>query len=148
MTTLPTTANSSPNALRNMSKGDMAYACLRFQHQAHNLLARVIKEASISQKDLARITGIDEATISRLLSRPRNMEINTLSKLIYGANGATLTIALAYPKTGRSVVLLSRENTVVQEKKTEARRFVLQTVGIESASTDEGVFDRLATSAS
>jgi hypothetical protein len=150
MSTSPTISNSKHNALRKVSKGDMAYACARYQHQVHNLLVRVIKESGISQKELARITEIDEATISRLLSRPRNMEGNTLSKLVYGASGATLTLALAYPQTGRSIVLVSKTNVAVEQKETNARRFVIadvchQTpVGIASASTDSGVFDRFA----
>src|SRR5262249_1617482 len=141
MSTSPTISNSKSNALREISKGDMAYACARYQHQVHNLLVRIIKESGISQKELARITDIDEATISRLLSRPRNMEGNTLSKLVYGASGATITLALAYPQTGRSVVLVSKAN-ITEAKETDTRRFVLadvhhQTlVGIASASTD------------
>jgi transcriptional regulator with XRE-family HTH domain len=153
MTILPTTQVSKTSALRNASKGDMAYACIRAQHQVHNLLAKTIKESGISQKELARITGIDEATISRLTRRPRNTEINTLSKLLYGASGATLTVTLAYPETGRSVVLVSRANVAVDEKKTDTRRFVFENVrhhtpvGIDyTASTDK--FGRLATIAS
>jgi transcriptional regulator with XRE-family HTH domain len=147
MTTLPTTSDSRPSSLQRISKGDMAYACVRFQHQVHNLLVKAIKESALSQKELARLTGIDEATISRLLSRPRNMEINTLSKLIYGANGATLTAAFAYPETGQPVILARSANVAVEEKKTDARRFVLDNlhhltpVGSLSASTDKELFN-------
>lgn len=154
MTTLQTTSKPKREAPRKVSRGDMAYACLRYQSQVHNLLIKTIKEADLSQKELAEITGIDEATISRLLRRPRNMEINTLSKLVFGAVGATLTVALAYPQTGRSVMLVSAANSAAnvaaEARKNDTRRFVFESIrldtplGIASASSDGVIFDKVA----
>ena len=75
------------------TRGDLAYACVRNQSQAHSLLLRAVKESGLSQKELARRTGIDEATLSRALSRPRNLELNTLSKVLYAATGAYLALS-------------------------------------------------------
>jgi hypothetical protein len=117
----------------------MAYVCARYQHQVHNLLVKLIKESGISQRELSRITDIDEATISRILRRPRNMEGNTLSKLVYGVSGATLTLALAYPQTGQRTVLVSKPNT-------DARRFLIVEADHQApaelafASTDRKVY--------
>jgi transcriptional regulator with XRE-family HTH domain len=80
------------------SRGDLAYVCARNQSQAHSLLVRAVRESGLSQKELANLTGIDEATISRTLSRPRNIELNTLSKLVFGACGAFLSFSMLRPK--------------------------------------------------
>jgi hypothetical protein len=132
----------------------MAYVCARYQHQVHNLLVKLIKKSGISQRELSRITDIDEATISRILRRPRNMEGNTLSKLVYGASGATLTLALAYPQAGRRTFLVAKEYKAVAEKKTDARRFLISEANHQApadlafASTDSGVFDSPAVATS
>jgi len=85
------------NTNEGPTKGDLAYACMRNQSQAHSLMLRAVRDSGLSQKELARRTGIDEATISRALSRPRNIELNTLSKLLYAASGSYLTLALFVP---------------------------------------------------
>lgn len=96
MTISATTSNNkNKSGLQQViTRGEMAYACARNQHQIHNLLVRAVKDSGLTQKELANLTKIDEATLSRLLSRPRNLELDTLSKLIYGASGATLNISI------------------------------------------------------
>jgi len=147
MSTSQTISNSKQSALPKIPKGEMAYVCVRYQHQVHNLLVKLIKKSGISQRELSRITDIDEATISRILRRPRNMEGNTLSKLVYGASGATLTLALAYPQTGRRTVLVSKANRPIAEEKTDARRFLIAKANYQApaelafASTDSEVVD-------
>ncbi len=80
-----------------VSRGDLAYICSRNMHGAFNLLVRSFKKSCLTQKQLSRRTGIDEAEISRLLRRPRNMELDTLSKLVYAASGAAITFAPSFP---------------------------------------------------
>ena len=99
MNTLQTTPPSEePTAVEKISRGDMAFICARNQHQAHNLLLSSLKESRMSQKQLAARIGIDEAVISRVLRRPRNMELNTFSKLFYGLRGAALDFSPAYSR--------------------------------------------------
>lgn len=99
MTTLQTTSPSEEPETARISRGDLAFICARNQHEAHNLLLRSLKQSGMSQKELAIRTGIDQAVISRLLRRPRNMELNTFSKLLYGACGAALVFLPAYSQT-------------------------------------------------
>ena len=154
MSTSPIISNSKQSAVPKIPKGEMAYVCARYQHQVHNLLVKLIKKSGISQRELSRITDIDEATISRLLRRPRNMEGNTLSKLVYGLSGATLTLALAYPQTGRRTFLVSKEYKAIKEEKTDVRCFLIAETNQQApvelvfASTDSGVSDRAAVAAS
>lgn len=132
MSILPTIlSNDVEDRERNVSRGDMAYACARFQHQVHNLLVRAIKESGLTQKDLAKLTNIDEASISRLLGRPRNMEINTLSKLIYGANGMTLAVSFAHPQKQPYVLV----TPLGAEAQSNIRRYVFNRMS-ETAQSD------------
>ena len=95
MTILPTTTRSiePPDQI---SRGQFAYVCARNQSQAHTLLVQAVKTSGLSQKQLALRTGIDEATVSRVLRRPRNIELNTFSKLLFGACGAMISFSPFY----------------------------------------------------
>ncbi|TIR28284.1 MAG: helix-turn-helix transcriptional regulator [Mesorhizobium sp.] len=152
MTTLPTIENTKEPPER-ISRGDLASACIRNQYQAHDLLLRVIDEAGVSQKKLANLSGIDEATVSRLLNRPRNMEIDTLSKLVFAARGATLTFSVAFPSQGHTSIVLCMDDSSAVRKSTATRRFVYalsesDTAAVPfSASTNQDLFATVAASA-
>ena len=103
MTTSPTTTKSVDNSEDRISRGQLAYVCARNQSQAHSLLIEAIKASGLSQKQLARRTGIDEATVSRILRRPRNIELNTFSKLFYGASEAMLSFEPFYPEQPKAL---------------------------------------------
>lgn len=97
---MTTSADTTPNEtakLDQIPNAEFSYICSRNQHQAHDLLVRAIKQSGRSQKELSQLTGIDEASISRLLRRPRNLELKTLSKILYAACGAALSISPAFP---------------------------------------------------
>lgn len=107
MTTSQTTTQAKKQRMKMISRGEFAYICSRNQFAAHDLLIRAIKESGLTQKQLSELTGIDEASISRLLRRPRNIELNTLSKLFYAACGAALNLSASFPKQGSSLSLQS-----------------------------------------
>lgn len=98
MTTLPITTNNKVEKSEGIPRGEIAYVTSRNQHTAHNMLLRAVKDSGKTQKELSRLTGIDEATISRTLRRPSNFEINTYSKLLYAACGAFIALAPSYPR--------------------------------------------------
>ncbi|RIK94249.1 MAG: hypothetical protein DCC73_06715 [Proteobacteria bacterium] len=98
MSTSATTTDNKRTRLGEIPSAEFSYICSRNQHQAHNLLLRAIKNSGLSQKQISQLTGIDEAVLSRLLSRPRNIELNTLSKILYAACGAALGLSLSFPK--------------------------------------------------
>ncbi|MEO8668034.1 MAG: helix-turn-helix transcriptional regulator [Bauldia sp.] len=71
---------------------------MRNRQQAYNLLVREFKRSGLTQIQLAARTGMAPEVISRLLKAPRNIELDTLSKLMFAINGAALAFATAYPK--------------------------------------------------
>lgn len=105
MSTSPTITEPSDEA---NSRGELAYVCARNQWQAHSLLLRAVRDSGLSQKELAKRTGIDEATISRVLARPRNLELNTLSKLLFGACNSYLIFSLFQPHAATHKVHLAQ----------------------------------------
>lgn len=152
MTTSPTLANFEET---QPTRGDLAFACSRNQHQVHDLLVRVVDESNFTQKELAKRSGIDEATLSRVLTLPRNVEINTVSKIVYAACGGTLSFALSYPGVKNQLIVLAADQKPTTSESTSARQFLLHWSTYHTAfprltgSTDQmgiGVFDRLANS--
>lgn len=105
MTTSPTTTNNDVAERDHISRGDLAYAASRNQHTAHNMLLNAVKNSGKTQKELARLTGIDEATISRILRRPSNCQLNTYSKLLYAASGAFISMAPLFPASAKRAML-------------------------------------------
>lgn len=101
MTTLPTTTSENDRP----SRGDLAYAAARYRSQAHSLLLRVVRESGLTQKELATRVGMDEATVSRVLSRPRNLEADTFSSMIFGACGAYISMSLFRPHESRRLIV-------------------------------------------
>ena len=76
----------------------MSFISARNRQQAYDLLVREFKRSGLSQAELARRVDMPPEVISRMLKRPRNVEIDTLSKLIYGLTGAALVFGTALPK--------------------------------------------------
>lgn len=96
MTTLPTTTEPKANNHR-ITRAEFSYICKKNQHAVYDLLVKSVRNSGVTQKKIAEITGIDESTISRLLSRPRNIELDTLSKIVYASVGAALSISERFP---------------------------------------------------
>ena len=140
MNTSQTTSNSNDDDIERISRGELAYVTARNQHAAHNLLLRAIKDSGLSQKQLAKKTGMDEATVSRLLRRPSNFQINTYSRLLYGACGAYLSVAPAFPeKATASMIMFSP----VEYASTDAGKTIWYSV----TDASEPVFTSAATAA-
>jgi transcriptional regulator with XRE-family HTH domain len=91
-----------------LSRGTLAGICARGRHHAYNLIVREFKRSGMSQTELAAKVGIDTGMLSRIFSGPRNIEIDTMSKLLFGMSGAALTFAAEYPAIA---VRASEENS-------------------------------------
>lgn len=141
MNTLPITIQLTDEG--RVARGDMVYACARNQAQAHNLLIRVVKNSGVSQKELARRTGIDEATISRTLSRPRNSELNTLSKLVYGACGMMLSFSLFSPQKARAERIYLATEIADAQSTAAGKLFVYENMGKHTVSSAGEAFENL-----
>lgn len=127
MTILPTI--TSPDE-KPFTRGDYAYACSRNQTQVHSLLLRVFKESGLTQKELAQRTGIDEATVSRTLARPRNLELNTVSKMLLAAGGGFLKVANFLPSDNQQhpPMFLASDNSALRQESSDLRVFLFHRV--------------------
>jgi transcriptional regulator with XRE-family HTH domain len=96
MTTSPSIAMYKPGS-NKISQGDLGYICARNRQRAFNLVIREFKKSGITQAELARRLGKAAEVISRLLSRPRNWELDTFSELMFGISGAIPSYGAEYP---------------------------------------------------
>jgi hypothetical protein len=99
MTTSRTAFLSKPTGDAEIPRDALTYIQERNRQQSYNLVIRALKESSISQATLARRLGKGPEVISRLLSRPRNWEQDTLSELIFAISGGGVTYGIELPKT-------------------------------------------------
>ncbi len=155
MTTLPTFENSKSPSDKAVSRADLMHACMRNQLQVHDLLIKAVDASGMTQKELAKRTGIDEATISRILGQPKNLEMNTISKILHAACGATLGFSLSYPRAQRSGAVLLVDARPSTSENTMLRKFFYYAPSeYESANVDllsatnQDAFETIASTAS
>lgn len=96
----------SPTIWRYRPSGDekipatvLRYASARNRHSIHSLIVREFKKSGITQAQLARRLGSTPDLISRLLGRPRNIEVDTLSEAIFAISGGYLELSVRQPAT-------------------------------------------------
>jgi hypothetical protein len=97
MSTSRTTGLSEPTGSTKISLGTLGYICARNRQRAYDLLIKEFKKSRLTQADLARRLGKRAEVISRLLSRPRNWELDTFSALLFAISGGVVTYSLGYP---------------------------------------------------
>lgn len=88
MSTSRTTGLSEPVGTDKISLGTLGYVRARVRQRAFELIMREFKKSGLSQADFARRLGKAPEIVSRLLSRPRNLEIDTFSDLLFAATGS------------------------------------------------------------
>jgi DNA-binding phage protein len=79
------------------TSGAFAGVTARNRQQAYDVLVDAIKRSALSQARIAEQAGISQEHLSRMLQRPRNVELDTLSKIVFAASGAALKIDLSFP---------------------------------------------------
>ena len=82
--------------------GAFAAAVARNRHQLYDLVVRAVRDSGMSQVQLAEWAGISPEHMSRILRRPRNIEWDTASRLLFAAQGATVRLTLALPKATKA----------------------------------------------
>ena len=97
MSTSVATGLSKPDGDKKISSGTLAYINARALLRAHSLVLKELGQSGISQAQLARRLGKAPEIISRLLSRPSNLELKTLSELLFAISGAVLSISVTRP---------------------------------------------------
>lgn len=100
MTTLPIIQNTRSE----VTTADVMHACGRARYRAHNFLVKVVKGSGKTQKEIAELCDLDEGALSRILRRPHNYEINTVSKIIHAATGAYLEMSALVPEKAQPKV--------------------------------------------
>jgi DNA-binding phage protein len=75
----------------------------RNRQQAYNVLIDAVRRSSLSQSRIAEDAGISPEHLSRMLQRPRNLELDTLSRVIFAACGGALRLDLSFPDRQASV---------------------------------------------
>src|SRR5262245_32698491 len=88
MSTSRTSALSKPTGSDKISVGTLGYVRARNRQRAYDLVVRELKKSGITQAELARRLGKGQDAVSRLLSRPGNWELDTLSDLLSAISGS------------------------------------------------------------
>src|SRR5665213_2643976 len=96
MRTSPT--GTTPSNLINITEGTFTRVCARNRQHVYDLLISAFKRSGLTQVELARRAGMAPEVVSRLFKRPRNIEIDTASRLLFTMTGATITLAEEYPR--------------------------------------------------
>lgn len=74
-----------------------AYMRSRNQSLAHQMILAEFRKSGISQAELAKRTGKGPDIISRLIGRPGNWTLNTLSDLLFAMSAAAPSYSVSYP---------------------------------------------------
>ena len=89
-----TTMLSKPSGNLAIPKAAFAYLRTRLKHRIHTLIIREFKKSGLTQADLARRLGKDAPQLSRLLSSPGNMTVDTISDLLFAIDGKELSVGV------------------------------------------------------
>ncbi len=104
MTTSPTTSLFDPKSTDKISAGTFAYISARNRQNLYNLIIKEFKKSGLTQADLARRLGKTTDLVSRWFSRPRNMEVDTASEILFAISGAGLTFQPQYASAAKSKI--------------------------------------------
>ena len=115
-----TTFLAKPSGDEAVEAATFAYVKGRARQQAYNLLVKSLKESGITQATLARRSGSGSDVISRILRRPRNLELDTLSALIYSVTGAFITFGLQVPSPRKQYIVPDVTDTVASTSSANA----------------------------
>jgi hypothetical protein len=75
---------------QKISRGTLAYVRTRVRQWAYNLIVDEFKKSGITQAELSRRLDKTPDVISRLLSRPSNIEMDTFSCVVFAISGGSL----------------------------------------------------------
>jgi hypothetical protein len=105
MSTSQTSGLSKPTGSEKVSIGTLGYVRTRARQRVYNLVLKELKKSGVTQADLARRLDKGPDAICRLLARPGNWELDTLSDLLFGISGSTPTFSVDYPLDQRPAVI-------------------------------------------
>jgi transcriptional regulator with XRE-family HTH domain len=97
MSTSPTSTLFEPTGAVKIPFSTLAYFRARLKHRIYNLIIREFKKSGLSQADLGRRLNKKPAQLSRLLSGPGNLTVDTFSDLLFAISGAEPGLSIDYP---------------------------------------------------
>ncbi|SRR5216684_4605039 len=97
MSTSATAGLSEPEGTDKISIGTLGYIRTRNKQRAYNLVIKEFKKSGLRNADLAKRLGKAPEVVHRLLSRPQNWGIDTLSDLLFAISGAVLRFSSDHP---------------------------------------------------
>jgi hypothetical protein len=92
-----TSALSKPSGTDKISSGTFTYFRARLKHRIYSLILKEFKASRLSKADLARRLGKDPAQLTRLLSGPGNLTVETTSDLLFAISGTELGLSSGDP---------------------------------------------------
>ena len=88
---------SNPKTGERVPAGTLTYFRVRNRQRVWELLTSELERSGITQAELCRRIGRDPSRISGIFSAPSNLEIDTLSDVLFGISGAQLEYAPSHP---------------------------------------------------
>lgn len=116
MRTSATAGLSKPQGDAKIPRGTLAYIRTRVRQRVYDLVVREFKKSGIIQAQLARRLDKAQDVVSRLLSRPSNMELDTLAELMFGMSGAVPAFTATYPLNTSGRDFSTETSTSVEQK--------------------------------
>lgn len=114
MTTSQTTMLSRPNGNLAVPKAAFAYLRTRLKHRIYSLIIKEFRSSGLTQADLARRLGKDAPQLSRMLSGPGNMTIDTISDLLFAIDGKELSLSVESTSSNKTLSqVINAKNQVV-----------------------------------
>ena len=85
-----------------ITRSEVLRACGRGRFEVHNFLSAIVKSSPRTQKEIAEISGLSEATLSRAIRRPQNYTTNTINAIVHAAVGGYVEHKLVFPEQMRA----------------------------------------------
>jgi transcriptional regulator with XRE-family HTH domain len=102
MSTSQTTTLSEPHGADKIPSWTLSYFRARLKQRVHSLLIREFKKSGLSQADLGRRLDKEPAQLSRLLSGPGNLTLDSVSDFLFAIGGGELGLSVEHPLAARA----------------------------------------------
>lgn len=86
-----------PSGTDSIPGSTLVYFRARLKQRMFDTMLREFKRSGLTKADLAARLGKDPAQVSRLLSGPGNVTLETVSDVLFALSGAELSASLEYP---------------------------------------------------
>ena len=96
-TSRTTSGFSKPHGSEKISLGVLSYFRTRNRNRAYSTLMNKFDRSGVTQSDLSHRLGMDRGQLSRLLSAPGNLTLDTISDLLFAMGGYEMDYGVSSP---------------------------------------------------